>query len=239
MPQVEIERDTACRGCRACIDICPVQVFERGLSARGEPVAKVINAANCVGCFSCYYKCPSQCIRISGVERQRPFHRIDENVGLVRNFVQIEPLADELTEADWEQAYQDVSMTLLELSKSIENVFGFGTAAIAFQSGQLAAPHFPELYEINTLEERLQRLQQRLRHSFDFDYKINDNGIAFVFKPCGICAIVKTANEPIIESIICRLFHEYWSGLVGNLSDTEYRVEVTNNGNICHLNLLR
>lgn len=238
MPQIEIERETACRGCRACIDVCPVQVFERGLSVHGESVAKVVHPEKCVGCFTCYYKCPSQCISIRGVERQRPFHRIDENVGFVRNFVQIEPLADELTVVDWEQAYRDVSMTLLELSKAIETVFGSGSIAIAFQSGQLAAPHFPELYEVTFLEERLQRLQQRLHNSFDFDFKISGKNIAFTFAPCGICAIVNAANEPIGESILCRLFHDYWSGLIGNLSNTEYNVEVRNNGNICYLDLL-
>jgi len=239
MSRVEIERETACRGCRACIDKCPVQVFERGINSCGDPIAKVMRPEACLGCFTCYYQCPSQCIRINNVERQRPFYRVDENVGFVRNFVQLEPLAEELTEADWEQAYRDVTMTLLALAKSIENIFGFGTAAIAFQSGMLASPHFPELHEVTALEERLQRLQQRLRHSFDFHFQLREKNVEFIFAPCGIYPIVIASGEKVGDAILCRLFHDYWAGLVGNLADIEYRFKLQKSGTTCHLDLIR
>jgi len=239
MAKVEIERETACRGCRLCIDTCPAQVFERGTSARGVPVAQVIRADACMGCFTCYYQCPSQCIRISDVERQRPFYRVDENVGFVRHFLQVEPLAEELSEADWEQSYQDVAMTLMALAKSIETIFGFATEAVAYQAGTLAAPHFPELYEVAPLEERLRRLQRRLRHGFDFNFEVSPEGVEFVFAPCGVCQVVTEAGETIGDSILCRLFHDYWASLIGGLGDTEYRYELRQSGPTCRLGLLR
>lgn len=239
MPKVEIERESACRGCRLCIDRCPVQVFEEGMSTRGMPIAKVVRPGVCMGCFTCYYQCPSQCIRISEVERQRPFYRVDENIGFVRHFVQAEPLSEELSEADWEQSYRDVAMTLMALAKSVESVFGFATEAIAYQAGTLAAPHFPEIYEVTSLEERLQRLQQRLHHCFDFTFKIAPERIEFTFAPCGICQVVTKAGDIVGDSILCRLFHDYWASLIGAFAEHEYRYKLHKSGHVCHVELFK
>lgn len=75
MPTVTIN-DKGCRGCSMCIDECPVLVFDRvekSKTSGSGTVAKVSRSDDCMGCFACYYSCPSQCIQISDVEIQRPF----------------------------------------------------------------------------------------------------------------------------------------------------------------------
>jgi NAD-dependent dihydropyrimidine dehydrogenase PreA subunit len=233
MPEV-IVTETGCRGCKLCVDNCPVQVFERGTDLKGRPVSKAVHSDDCMGCFTCYYQCPSQCIKIDGVEKQRPFYRVDENVGFVRHFLEVEQVAEYLTEADWGQAYQDVSMTLVGLAKAIESIYGFGIEALAYHSGTLAAPHFPEIYEAEALEDKLYRLQRRLRHSFDFDFQINGDNLDFRFAPCGLYQVVKEeAGEEVGESVLCRLFHDYWASLIGVYSGIEYRYNLRESGTYC------
>ena len=80
MPKVEIKTN-GCRGCSMCVDRCPVDVFDQIESpVTGNLIATVVRSEDCMGCFACYYLCPSQCINISEVEIQRPFYRFDENI---------------------------------------------------------------------------------------------------------------------------------------------------------------
>ncbi|VFN00768.1 MAG: 4Fe-4S dicluster domain-containing protein [Candidatus Kentron sp. G] len=67
MSHVTID-EKGCRGCSLCVDNCPVQVFERTPIARKptqRAVARVIRSADCMGCFACYYLCPSQLLRLA------------------------------------------------------------------------------------------------------------------------------------------------------------------------------
>jgi NAD-dependent dihydropyrimidine dehydrogenase PreA subunit len=58
MLEVEI-RETACRGCQMCVDICPTEVFTFD---EKEGKARVGEKEDCIGCLSCAYLCPSKAI---------------------------------------------------------------------------------------------------------------------------------------------------------------------------------
>ena len=64
--------DSACRGCRMCVDICPTKVFEFDEEAK-RAVVKV--AEDCIGCLSCAYLCPSGALRHAGFRQVRNFYR--------------------------------------------------------------------------------------------------------------------------------------------------------------------
>jgi hypothetical protein len=181
-------------------------------------------------------QCPSQCIQISDVDRQRPFYRIDENIRFTENFLQVEATSEDLTKEEWEYARKDVSMTLTALAKAIQQVFGNGTEAIAFHAGALAAPHFPEVYEVKEPEEKLQRLRQRLRHCFDFDFQKDGDNLEFTFTSCGIHHVVQDAgNEKVGDALLCHLFHDFWTSLVGSYCDVEYNYKTEEIGTQCKL----
>ena len=225
MPKVEIKTN-GCRGCSMCVDRCPVDVFDQIESpVTGNLIATVVRSEDCMGCFACYYLCPSQCINISEVEIQRPFYRFDENIPFAERFLGIGTTAQALTEDEWEEAYQDVSMTLVSLARAIESIVGRGIGAVGRQAGVAAAQHIPEVFEETGLTKRLERLQQRFRHSFDFEFQIQNNEeIQFTFMPCSLFQIVEDKTpEKIGEAALCRLFHEFLAGLIGAYSGTRYR----------------
>ncbi|HEY3296702.1 MAG TPA: 4Fe-4S dicluster domain-containing protein [bacterium] len=55
MVQIAIH-DTACRGCRECVDLCPTDVLVFDEQTRR---ARVGEADDCIACLSCAYACPS------------------------------------------------------------------------------------------------------------------------------------------------------------------------------------
>jgi NAD-dependent dihydropyrimidine dehydrogenase PreA subunit len=234
MPQVSID-DKGCRGCSLCVDRCPVQVFDRIENPKtGVYRAQVARTGDCMGCFACYYLCPSQCIQVSDVEIQRPFYRVHENVSFVERFLQTGTAEKTLTEADWEEAYKDVSMTLISLSKAIQSIMGRGTKALGRRSGVVAASHFPEVYEEPELTGRLRRLQAQFRHSFEFEFEVAGQEIQFTFAPCGLFRVVEQeAGEKVGQAVLCQLFHDFLAGLVGTYSGVSYRYQVPRTGSSC------
>jgi len=56
--QIEVDEDK-CIGCGACVDICPVDVYE----IQGT-TSVPINAEDCVGCESCIEACEENAITI-------------------------------------------------------------------------------------------------------------------------------------------------------------------------------
>nr|VFK54992.1 MAG: NAD-dependent dihydropyrimidine dehydrogenase, PreA subunit [Candidatus Kentron sp. TUN]VFK58577.1 MAG: NAD-dependent dihydropyrimidine dehydrogenase, PreA subunit [Candidatus Kentron sp. TUN]VFK61163.1 MAG: NAD-dependent dihydropyrimidine dehydrogenase, PreA subunit [Candidatus Kentron sp. TUN] len=237
MPHVAID-EKGCRGCSLCVDNCPVQVFERTSiteKSTQRTVSRVVHMGDCMGCFACHYLCPSQCIELGDVEIQRPFYRVDENTALVERFLQTGTTTQGLGVDDWEEAYQDVAITLVSLADAIESIMGRGLNALGRRSGVVAAPHFPELYEEKDLAGKLTRLQERFRHSFDFEFSIDDGNIAFTFMPCGLHSIVEEAGQAVGEAVLCRLFHDFWAGLIGNHDGKTYRYRVPSVGSECKL----
>ncbi len=234
MAVVKIDKN-GCRGCSLCVDDCPGNVFDsEGDPAKAARFAKVSRGDDCMGCFACYYLCPSQCIEISDVEMQRPFYRIEENVAFVEGFLQAPAMTETMTPDDWNEAHKDVSMTLVSLSQAIHSTMGQGMRALGRHAGARAAPHFPEIYEERTLEGRLQRLQERFRHSFNFDYKTDGEDLEFTFSPCGLATVVEEeAKEKIGDAVLCHLFHDYLAGLVSAYSGITYRHEVLRTGDSC------
>lgn len=225
MPKVEIKTG-GCRGCSMCVERCPVDVFEQvKSSATANLIATVSRPDDCMGCFACYYICPSQCIDISEVEIQRPFYRFDDNIPFVERFLGIGKKSESLTQEEWEEAYHDVSMTLVSLARAIESIVGRGIGAVGRRAGIAAAQHIPEVFEEEELAKRLERLQQRFRHSFDFSFDIKNGEIQFTFMPCSLFKIVedKMPQEKIGETALCRLFHEFLAGLIRAYDDSNYR----------------
>jgi NAD-dependent dihydropyrimidine dehydrogenase PreA subunit len=58
MPVVEIDLEK-CKGCQTCVDVCPMQVFEKD----GDKV-KASKSDSCIGCRACEVQCPVQAIKI-------------------------------------------------------------------------------------------------------------------------------------------------------------------------------
>lgn len=52
-------KETACRGCKLCLDVCPTDCFTFDDEKQKAVVAKI---GNCIACLSCDYICPSGAI---------------------------------------------------------------------------------------------------------------------------------------------------------------------------------
>jgi ferredoxin len=71
METMEI-RETPCRGCRFCVDICPTDVI--GFDEETQK-ASVETVEDCIGCLSCRYICPSGAIEHRGYHVVKNFYR--------------------------------------------------------------------------------------------------------------------------------------------------------------------
>jgi 2-oxoglutarate ferredoxin oxidoreductase subunit delta len=56
----------ACKGCGYCLEACPENVFEVGLThnAKGYRPPEVARPEDCVGCRSCFMVCPDFCLDV-------------------------------------------------------------------------------------------------------------------------------------------------------------------------------
>jgi ferredoxin len=69
--QIDIFQN-GCRGCRMCVDVCPVSVLafdEKNFKA------SVKEPGNCIGCLSCAYLCPSGALKLSNIHAVKNFYR--------------------------------------------------------------------------------------------------------------------------------------------------------------------
>jgi len=71
MPEIQLDADS-CRGCRLCLDICPVEVF--GFNEADEK-ARVEKPEDCIACLSCSYLCPSGTIVLTDYPVVKNFYR--------------------------------------------------------------------------------------------------------------------------------------------------------------------
>lgn len=70
---VEIEiRESACRGCQMCVEICPTDVF---VFEQETAQAKVAIIEDCIGCLSCAFVCPTNAITHSNYHIVKNFYR--------------------------------------------------------------------------------------------------------------------------------------------------------------------
>ena len=61
MPNPKIDNDK-CTGCFTCIDICPMDVFEKD---EENKKAKVKGENECIGCKACEVQCPETVIKVN------------------------------------------------------------------------------------------------------------------------------------------------------------------------------
>lgn len=225
-----------CRSCSLCQEVCPTEVFDL------EPtsgVALAARSADCIGCLSCEYICPSRCLTVTEIQRQRPFHRVEEDAALVARFLQRTPNTVALGAADLGEALRDVGVRLGALGASVVETMGRGYRAVGRRSGKLAAEHLPEMYEGRDLEAVLARLQRRFAGGFDFNARVEENGerIEFEFEHCAIESVVTGQGQAPGEAVLCVLLHEYWAGLVGEFARRSYQVEAAAGGRVCAFRL--
>lgn len=50
-----------CIGCKKCIDVCPMDVFEWD---NEEKQLKIINLTDCITCFNCELECPTKSLYV-------------------------------------------------------------------------------------------------------------------------------------------------------------------------------
>jgi NAD-dependent dihydropyrimidine dehydrogenase PreA subunit len=235
MPTVHID-ERGCRDCRLCVDGCPTHVFDQN---DVRQLAEVKREADCIGCTSCRYLCPSGCIAVGDFVEQRPFHRMDANVAIVSRFLQRKPVRAALTDVDYDEARRDVSVRLKALGDSVTETMGRGQRAVGRKAGALAASHLPEMYEDGSLPEVLARMKTRFAGSFDFDATVAQGGteVTMVFPRCALARVVTEQGEAIGSAVLCSLFHEYWAGLVGAFTNRNYAVEMLETGARCAMRL--
>ncbi|HWR58925.1 MAG TPA: ferredoxin family protein [Thermodesulfovibrionales bacterium] len=226
--------DKGCRGCTLCVDTCPVNVFDYDA---GKDLAKVARQEDCIGCLSCYYECPSQCIEVSDIERMRPFHRIEEHAALIEKFLQEKAAGRAIKAEDLEEARKDVSARLVALTNTIVEVLGTGYKAVGRRAGALAAAHLPEVYEEKGLDYVLGGMQRLFHQAFQFDFKVSGEAVSMEFHPCGLCRIVEQAGWKVGEAVLCQVFHEFWAGLLTAYIGTSYRYELPMIGATCKMEL--
>jgi NAD-dependent dihydropyrimidine dehydrogenase PreA subunit len=234
MPEIKI-LDKGCRGCTLCVDICPVTVF--GFD-EAKDLALVERSEDCIGCLSCAYLCPSQCISVSNVELVRPFHRIEENVAFVEQFLQTRTAARSLTEEELETAYNEVGILSTAFAEAVTEILGRGHKSVGRRAGAVAAAHLPEMYEESGMEDLLLRMRARFGSSFDFEHAVSENGaIDLRVNPCGLLKAIRNAGETPGESDLCLLFHEYWVGLISAFSGTPHTYRLLQAGEQCRMTI--
>ena len=231
MPNVTIV-EKGCSGCEMCVDICPVDVFERDDEAGKAIVART---QDCMGCLSCFYVCPSRCIEVDEVEELRPFHRIEQHRALVERFLQGQTATTTLTDDDFNEAWTDASARLHALAGAVVECMGRGYRAVGRRAGNVAAAHLPEMYEEKSLEDVLKRMQGLFHSTFAFDFSIDNDSVNLTFNPCGLCQVVEDAGEKVGEAVVCTLFHEYWAGLLTQFAGVNYRWELPEAGKTCKM----
>lgn len=63
--RVVIDRER-CKGCRVCVEACPVQLLELAMevNSKGYNYAYMSKPDRCTGCASCAVVCPDSCITV-------------------------------------------------------------------------------------------------------------------------------------------------------------------------------
>ncbi len=234
MPTLEIEA-RGCRACSLCVDLCPTKVFDLEQSTQ---VAQANRSADCIGCCSCEYICPSRCLCVMDTTRQLPFYHLDHTSDLVSKFLQRQPAQSLITAQDVEWALEDVRTRLRALGDSVTETMGRGIKVVGRTAGTLAAAHLPDLYEETAIQTVLEQLQDRFRGSFPFQFEVEaDGSVRFAFSNCAIRSIVDAGETALGADALCVLFHEYWAGLIGEFCKRKFIVQADHSDNPCSFSI--
>jgi NAD-dependent dihydropyrimidine dehydrogenase PreA subunit len=234
MPIVSIT-ESGCRGCTLCADLCPVDVF--AFDER-TGLAQVVGTEDCIGCLSCEYACPSQCIAVSEIKHVPPFHRVEANVALVEQFLQTKSATEAITDGELDQAYNEVGILLSAFAEAITDILGRGHKSVGRRAGTVAAAHLPEMYEQSVLDDLLRHMNARFGSSFDFSYTIEGgSNVDLCVQPCGLLDAIRRAGEKPGDSVLCLLFHEYWAALISSFTGAKYSYNVLEAGDKCRMKL--
>lgn len=55
-----------CKGCSLCVEECPLKVLALGekINDKGYNYVQIMKLNECIGCASCGYVCPDNCITV-------------------------------------------------------------------------------------------------------------------------------------------------------------------------------
>jgi 2-oxoglutarate ferredoxin oxidoreductase subunit delta len=67
MARIFIEEEY-CKGCRICVEFCPVNILKLGnkINSKGYNVVQVTDESKCILCYNCERYCPEFAIAIEG-----------------------------------------------------------------------------------------------------------------------------------------------------------------------------
>ena len=170
--------------------------------------------------------------------RQLPFYHLDHTSDLVSRFLQRQPAQSLINAQDVQWALQDVRTRLRALGDSVTETMGRGIKVVGRTAGTLAAAHLPDLYEETALQTVLERLQARFSGSFPFQFEVKaDGSVSFAFSNCAIKSIVDAGETALGADALCVLFHEYWSGLIGEFCKSKFLVQADHSDNPCSFSI--
>ncbi len=129
----------------------------------------------------------------------------------------------ELTQEDYEAAISELSFLLDILVRTIGDLVGAGGAGVGRMAGQHMARKLPIYLVEPTLDDVLEALKQQMKGGFELSFSSDDSDDARVnFGRCAIREVCARRNQnPGGE--VCKLFHHYFSGMVGELLGVRVR----------------
>jgi hypothetical protein len=121
-------------------------------------------------------------------------------------------------------------------SSTIDTIMGGSTASVGRIAGRDTARKYPVYLQNPSLEDALSVIGDRMKSGFSISLEASGNESVLVFDRCIVREICQLRNSDLGKAM-CRLFHEYFDGILDELINRPVKSEITQCGQQCRTNL--
>ncbi len=139
----------------------------------------------------------------------------------------------DVSAADYEAGFVEVSFLLEILAQTVEEIIG-NPAPLGVSAGRVAAAKMVTDIKEKDLKNVLDTLLPLMKNGFEYSYSLDDTSANLKVGHCLVRDLCKKQNEEV-GGKLCKLYHHYLAGIMSHLLTRQSRVLQTSAGEVCEL----
>ncbi len=213
--------EKSCVGCSLCVDECPTKVFEMG---KDDAVPKVTNPKECFGCLSCSEICPATAIAHSKVHLSESYYHDPRALELASKLGGRERTFHVPGDKDHiQKAIDDLGIRLLSVTSVLKQTLGQSLPSVGTTAGMSLASQLPRYQQPRSVDDALKLAATIFSPAWDLKLDAGKDGITVTVSNCFVRDVCVRAHLEL-GGDICKLFSNYFTGLLGKISPQRPRL---------------
>jgi L-aspartate semialdehyde sulfurtransferase ferredoxin len=213
--------DKSCVGCSLCVDECPTKVFEM---QKEDAVPRVAHPKECFGCLSCSEICPATAIAHTNVRLSESYYHDPRSLELASKLGSSGRTFNVPDDKDHiQKAIDDLGIRLLSVASVLKQTLGSSLPSVGTMAGMSLASQLPRYQPPQSLDEALTLAKTIFSPAWNMKMDQGKDGLTITISDCFVRDVC-TRGSIELGGDICKLFSNYFTGLLSKLSPQRPRL---------------